>query len=144
MIRFRVNTVLNKSEYLLKICAIGSGDVQKTEIIRKYTDDKFDGNEKRMRSIRWGFHSDFDTVIWVIRNRYEKKRDPEYWYEHLQYSIDRFIEDVDKLIETDIFDSFYHTHIHGSISYEYCKWDNDNNKWQGFCWVEDDKWRKLR
>ena len=34
----------NKSEYLLKICAIGSGNVQKTEIIRKYAEDRFDGN----------------------------------------------------------------------------------------------------
>ncbi len=33
-----------KSEYLLKICAIGPGDVQKTEIIRKFAEDKFDGN----------------------------------------------------------------------------------------------------
>ncbi len=36
--------MVNKSEYLLKICVIGSGNVQKTEIIRKYAEDKFDGN----------------------------------------------------------------------------------------------------
>jgi len=36
--------MVNKSEYLLKICVIGSGNVQKTEIIRKYAEGKFDGN----------------------------------------------------------------------------------------------------
>jgi len=34
----------NKSEYLLKICAIGSGNVGKTSLIRRYAEDKFDGN----------------------------------------------------------------------------------------------------
>lgn len=33
-----------KSEYLLKICAIGSGNVGKTSLIRRYAEDKFDGN----------------------------------------------------------------------------------------------------
>jgi small GTP-binding protein len=42
--KLRVKEKAQKSEYLLKICAIGSGDVQKTEIIRKYAEDKFDGN----------------------------------------------------------------------------------------------------
>jgi len=32
------------AEYLLKICAIGSGNVGKTSLIRRYVDDKFDGN----------------------------------------------------------------------------------------------------
>jgi len=36
--------VKNKSEYLLKIVALGSNDAQKTKIIRKYAEDKFDGN----------------------------------------------------------------------------------------------------
>ena len=35
---------MNKSEYLLKICAIGSGNVGKTSLIRRYAEDKFDGN----------------------------------------------------------------------------------------------------
>lgn len=34
----------NKSEYLLKICAIGSGNVGKTSLIRRYAEGKFDGN----------------------------------------------------------------------------------------------------
>ena len=32
------------NEYLLKICAIGSGDVEKTTLIRKFAENKFDGN----------------------------------------------------------------------------------------------------
>ncbi|MHA1946560.1 MAG: Rab family GTPase [Candidatus Hodarchaeales archaeon] len=44
MKKLRVKEKAQKSEYLLKICVIGSGDVQKTEIIRKYAEDKFDGN----------------------------------------------------------------------------------------------------
>ncbi|MCK4847487.1 MAG: GTP-binding protein [Candidatus Heimdallarchaeota archaeon] len=33
-----------KGDYLLKICAIGSGNVGKTSLIRRYAEDKFDGN----------------------------------------------------------------------------------------------------
>ena len=33
-----------KGDYLLKIVALGSGNVQKTKIIRKYANDQFDGN----------------------------------------------------------------------------------------------------
>ncbi len=33
-----------KSEYLLKICAIGSGNVGKTSLIRRYAEDKFASN----------------------------------------------------------------------------------------------------
>jgi Ras-related protein Rab-35 len=36
--------VSNRNEYLIKICVLGNGDVQKTKIIRKYSEDKFDGN----------------------------------------------------------------------------------------------------
>ncbi len=44
MKKLRAKGKATKSEYLLKICAIGSGDVQKTEIIRKFAAGKFDGN----------------------------------------------------------------------------------------------------
>jgi small GTP-binding protein len=42
--KLRIEEKSQKSEYLLKICAIGSGDVQKTEIIRRFAEDKFDAN----------------------------------------------------------------------------------------------------
>ena len=36
--------VSNNNEYLLKICAIGSGNVGKTSLIRRFAENKFDGN----------------------------------------------------------------------------------------------------
>jgi small GTP-binding protein len=39
-----LNQKRNAAEYLLKICAIGSGNVGKTSLIRRYAEGKFDGN----------------------------------------------------------------------------------------------------